>query len=73
LSRRQTTGIDLDEDDAYVGLVDFGLFAEKVPPCFTSEGLAAEVPAAMERILREKDSSKLGKLIAKQTRQRGQA
>jgi hypothetical protein len=68
LSRRQTTGIGLDEDDAFVGLVDFGLFAEKVPPCFTSEGLASKLPPAMERIFREKDSSKLGKLIAKQTR-----
>ncbi len=48
--------------------MDFGLFAEKVPPCFTSRGLAAKVPAAMARILRETDSTKLGKLIAKQTR-----
>lgn len=68
MSRRQTTGLGLDEDDAFVGLADFGLFAEKVPPCFTSEGMAAEVPTTMARILREKDSPKLGKLIAKQTR-----
>lgn len=68
MSRRQTTGIGLDEDEAFVGLTDFGLFAEKVPPCFTSEGLAAEVPTAMERILIEKNTQKLGKLIAKQTR-----
>ena len=65
---RQTTGAGLDADQAFVGLVDFGLFAEKVPPCFTSEGLAAKVPAPMAQILREAHSTKLGKLIAKQTR-----
>lgn len=68
LSRRQTTGIGLDESDAFASLANFGLFAEKVPPCFTSEGLAVKVPTAMGRILREKDSQKLAKLIAKQTR-----
>lgn len=68
MSRRQTTGAGLDADQAFDGLVDFGLFAEKVPPCFTSEGLATKVPAAMARILREANSSKLCKLIAKQAR-----
>ena len=68
MSRRQTTGAGLDADEAFDGLVDFGLFAEKIPPCFTSEGLASKVPTAMARILRETDSSKLGKLIVKQTR-----
>lgn len=68
MSRRQTTGTGLDADAAFLGLVDFGLFAEKVPPCFSSEGLAARTPVAMKRILRENDSQKLGKLIAKQNR-----
>lgn len=68
MSRRQTTGTGLDADAAFVGLVDFGLFAEKVPPCFTSEGLAAEVPAALAKIARETDLAKLGKLIVKQSR-----
>ncbi|MCE2487479.1 MAG: hypothetical protein J4F42_18345, partial [Desulfurellaceae bacterium] len=39
MNRRQTTGRDLDADEAFRGLVDFGLFNEKVPPCFSSEGL----------------------------------
>ena len=68
MSHRETTGAGLDADSAFVGLVDFGLFAEKVPPCFTSEGLAASLPAAMEKVAYETDSEKLGKLIAKQTR-----
>ena len=68
MSRRETTGTGLDADSVFVGLVDFGLFAEKTPPCFTSEGLAANLPAAMEKVAYETDSEKLGKLIAKQTR-----
>lgn len=30
----------LSSDDVLTGLLDFGLFAEKIPPCFTSKGLA---------------------------------
>ena len=68
MSQRETTGFGLDADAAYIGLVDFGLFAEKIPPCFTSEGLAAKLPTAMEKVAYETDSEKLRKLIAKQTR-----
>jgi hypothetical protein len=68
MSGRETTGSGLDPDAAFVGLVDFGLFAEKIPPCFTSEGIASKLPAAMEKVAYETDSDKLGKLIAKQTR-----
>ena len=42
--KRQTTGLDLSEDEAFVGLVDYGLFGEKLPPCFTSERLSDHVP-----------------------------
>lgn len=68
MSRRQTIGVGLDATDAFIGLVDFGLFAEKVPPCFTSDGLAASIPSSMGKILTESDLDKLGKLIAKQSR-----
>lgn len=68
MTARETTGSGLDADSAFIGLVDYGLFAEKIPPCFTSEGLAAKLPDGMERVAYETDSEKLGKLIAKQTR-----
>ncbi len=68
MSRRQTTGSGLDADSAFIGLVDHGLFADKVPPCFTSEGLSSKLPATMEKIGTEANSDKLGKLITKQTR-----
>ena len=52
----QTTGKGLNPDDAFVGLVDFGLFAEKTPPCFNSAGLSTHITARMKRILTENDS-----------------
>lgn len=68
MSARQTTGRGLSANEAFIGLLDHGLFAEKLPPCFSSEGLAALVPNALKKITTEKDGKKLGKLIAKQTR-----
>ncbi len=68
MNRRQTTGAGLDAEEVFTGLVDFGLFAEKVPPCFTSDGLASKMPTAMAKLATETDSVKLGKLIAKQIR-----
>lgn len=41
------------------GLLDYGLFADKVPPCFTSEGLAAIVSVSLIGILEEQDEKKL--------------
>lgn len=29
----------LSEDEVFVGLIDHGLFCEKLPPCFSTEGL----------------------------------
>lgn len=41
------------------GLLDYGLFANKVPPCFTSEGLAAIAAVSLIDILDEHDEKKL--------------
>jgi Reverse transcriptase (RNA-dependent DNA polymerase) len=41
------------------GLLDYGLFADKVPPCFTSEGLAAFASVSLIDILDEHDEKKL--------------
>ena len=68
MSRRQTTGENLDADAAFMGLVDFGLFAEKVPPCFTSVGLADQVPTSLAKIAHENDLKKLEKPINNQSR-----
>lgn len=62
---RQTTGRDLTADEAFEGLVDFGLFAEKMPPCFTSKGLAGQVNASLSKIETETDENKLKKHIGK--------
>ena len=45
------------------GLLDYGLFADKVPPCFTSEGLAAIASVVMADILNESDDKKLKELV----------
>jgi hypothetical protein len=49
----------LSEAAVLTGLLDFGLFANKVPPCFTSEGLAAIASLTMSDILVETDEKKL--------------
>ncbi len=41
------------------GLLDYGLFADKIPPCFTSVGLAAHASVAMGGILEETNGKKL--------------
>ena len=41
------------------GLLDYGLFADKVPPCFTSEGLAAIASDTLVAVLTETDEKKL--------------
>ena len=62
--RRQTTGRSLSDAEAFVGLVDYGLFSEKLPPCFTSEGLSRHVPATMQPLETETNSKKLWKLLS---------
>ena len=67
LVTKQTTGRGLSPTDGFVGLVDYGLFSEKLPPCFTSEGLSNHVPTPLQAILTETDPKKLWKLLAKAT------
>ena len=63
--RRQTTGLGLSEDEAFVGLVDYGLFSEKLPPCFTSKGLSSHVPNILLKLTTENDPKNLDKLLKK--------
>lgn len=49
----------LSDAAVLTGLLDFGLFANKVPPCFTSEGLAAIASLTISGILLETDEKKL--------------
>ncbi|MGE4490353.1 MAG: hypothetical protein AB7E95_12500, partial [Kiritimatiellales bacterium] len=57
--RQKTTGLDLDEDSAFVGLADYGLFAEKMPLCLTSAGLSRLLTEQMRNLLTEQDSRAL--------------
>jgi hypothetical protein len=45
--------------EVLTGLLDYGLFADKVPPCFTSEGLAEIASMSLAGILEELDEKKL--------------
>lgn len=47
------------------GLLDYGLFAEKIPPCFTSAGLADVVTEAMGTLLDEANDGELKKNLDK--------
>jgi hypothetical protein len=49
----------LNEADVLVGLLDHGLFAEKVPPCFSTVGLKEIVTKAMGGLVDEVDEKKL--------------
>lgn len=53
----------LSPDDVLTGLLDFGLFAEKVPPCFTSKGLAELAATAMVGVLETADLTALNKVV----------
>lgn len=64
---RQTTGQGLTPQAGFKGLADFGLFAEKMPPCFTSEGLSDQIPLSISKIETESDPKKLKKLFDKCT------
>lgn len=55
----------LSQDAVLTGLLDYGLFADKVPPCFTSEGLAAHALETMIGTLDETDDKKLKDNIGK--------
>ncbi|STR45046.1 RNA-directed DNA polymerase [Iodobacter fluviatilis] len=49
----------LCHDDVLKGLLDHGLFAEKIPPCFNSVGLAEFASERLGSLLDEADDSKL--------------
>lgn len=53
----------LSPDDVLKGLLDHGLFAEKIPPCFTSAGLAEFVSSSMGTLLDESDEKKLKEIV----------
>lgn len=57
--RQKTTGLGLNADEAFIGLAEYGLFAEKTPPCLTSEGLSGYVTPEMAPLLTEQESAKL--------------
>lgn len=57
----------LRTDEVFTGLLDFGLFAEKVPPCFTSKGLAAIVEKEFVGLLNEEDGKILKENIDKKS------
>jgi hypothetical protein len=57
----------ISEQGVLKGLLDHGLFAEKVPPCFTSDGLAAYVQESIPTLLDEEDSKVLGKVLGKRS------
>jgi hypothetical protein len=56
---------NLSPADVLTGLLDHGLFAEKVPPCFSTAGLTAIVSETMVNLLEEKNDSKLKDKIGK--------
>lgn len=49
----------LSSDDVLTGLLNHGLFAEKIPPCFTTVGLAELVSGSMSTLLDETNEKKL--------------
>ena len=54
-----STKENLSAADVLTGLLDHGLFAEKIPPCFKTLGLATIVSETMVDLLEEKDDKKL--------------
>ena len=53
----------LSSADVLTGLLDHGLFGEKVPPCFTTVGLTTIASKSMSDSLEEKNEKKLRKNI----------
>lgn len=55
----------LSSQDVLHGLLDHGLFAEKMPPCFTSIGLSNIVVSEMCELLDETDENALRNTLGK--------
>ena len=62
---KTTTGLGLSASEAFIGLVDYGLFSDVVPPCFVSEGISNYVPTNLQSISTETDDRKLRRLLDK--------
>lgn len=62
---RITTGRGLSPDEAFQRLLDYGLFAQNLPPCFTSQGLSQHIPAHLLGILTEPTDARLKSLLKK--------
>lgn len=60
---KTTTGLGLSASEAFVGLVDYGLFSDVVPPCFVSEGISNYVPTNLQLISTETNDRKLQRLL----------
>ena len=60
---RTTTGHRLRANAALRGLSDYGLFSEKIPPCFSSVGLADTIPRRLRKITEEVDEKQLKRRI----------
>lgn len=65
--RQETTGLGLSADEAFEGLVDYGLFSNLFPPCFTSEGLSGYASNDLLALLTECEDKKLRKLLNKRS------
>lgn len=59
----QPVSDDLIAEQVFFGLVDYGLFCEKLPPCFTSESLSQHVDEDMQGLLEEPEEKKLRKTL----------
>lgn len=55
----------LSQDDVLNGLLNHGLFSEKIPPCFTSDGLAAFVNGLLAGLLDEAEENALKNALDK--------
>ena len=53
----------LSSSDVLIGLLDYGLFAEKIPSCFSTKGLTSIVSKTKVDFFEEKDERKLKKKI----------
>ena len=61
------TDTNLSKTEILIGLLEHGLFAEKLPPCFTSKGLIAAIGTSLDFLLSESDPQKLKKALDKRT------
>lgn len=60
-----STKEELNHSELLTGLLDYGLFAEKIPPCFTTKGFAAYATEKLLNKLEEADDKKLKENIDK--------